>query len=95
MVQPISVQLNALEDLKDAGSFVDVAGLFHAGLAGEDHQTKSKRLFMRPASLLLLDSLRSKNYRALRVFGPPGIGKSCLVWAWACDEYLTRNKKVL
>lgn len=75
------------------GSFIDVSGLHCAGLAAEDQDTK--RLFMRSSSALLLERLRTSNdYRALRVFGPPGIGKSCIVWAWACDEHVS-GKKVL
>jgi GTPase SAR1 family protein len=82
-----------LEDLKEVGSFVDVAGLFHAGIASEKYD--SKRLFFKDSSFQLLQRLRKWDYRGFRVFGPPGIGKSCIVWALVCDEFLRNQKKVL
>ena len=50
---------------------------------------------MRDASLDLLKKLKEGDFRGMRIFGPPGVGKSCLVWLWACDEFLTSKKKVL
>ncbi len=93
VLNPIDVKLNSLETVNAEGVFVDISGLFHAGLAVKSSDTK--RLFIRSATLLLLNRLRKEDYQALRVFGSPGIGKSFLVWAWACDEYLRKKKKVL
>jgi hypothetical protein len=89
----IQVQLKSLQNLKKIGSFVDIAGLFHAGLAGEKHD--AKRLFFKESSFNLLQRLKNLDYRGFRVFGPPGIGKSCIVWAFVCDEFLRMQKKVL
>ena len=88
-LERIEVELTPLRELKD---FVDVSGLYSAGLSKKERD--KKRLFMRKASLELLNKLRG-DFRGLRIFGAPGLGKSILVWMWACDEFLTNKKKVL
>ena len=88
-LERIEVELTPLREMKD---FVNVSGLCSAGLSEEE--CDKRRLFMRNASLELLNKLRG-DFRGLRTFGAPGVGKSILVWMWACDEFLTNKKKVL
>ena len=88
----IEVELTRLGEMKDSECFVDVSGLHHAAIARKE--CDRKRFFMRSASLELLNKLRG-DFRGLRIFGAPGVGKSSLVWMWACDEFLTNKKKVL
>ena len=88
-LERIEVELTPLREMKD---FVNVSGLCSAGLSEEE--SDRRRLFMRNASLELLNKLRG-DFRGLRIFGAPGVGKSILVWMWACDEFLTNKKKVL
>ena len=92
----IEVKPAPLGEIEGSGFFFEASGLFYAGLATKE--SDKKRLFMRPASLKLVGLLRNLcdgDSPGMRIFGAPGVGKSCTVWAWACDECLSNDKKVL
>ena len=92
----IEVKPAPLGEIEGSGFFFEASGLFYAGLATEE--SDKKRLFMRQASLELVGLLRNLcdgDSPGMRIFGAPGVGKSCTVWAWACDERLSNDKKVL
>ena len=92
-MERIEVERKPLGDVKESEFFVDASGLHYAGLASKE--SDKKRLFMRNANLDLLKKLKEGDFRGMRIFGPPGVGKSCLVWLWACDESCAKNKTVL
>ena len=95
-LKQIEVKPAPLGEINDSGFFVEASGLYYAGLASEEES--DKRLFMREATLGLIGLLRNildGDSRGIRVFGAPGVGKSCTVWVWACDECLSNDKKVL
>ncbi|KAF0686337.1 Aste57867_21839 [Aphanomyces stellatus] len=72
------------------GNMFDVNGLNVAGLNTSD----KKILFCRQDTMKLIRSL-DKMERGVRIYGPPGVGKSVTTWYWACNQAQKSNKTVL
>ncbi|KAF0690557.1 Aste57867_18044 [Aphanomyces stellatus] len=68
----------------------DVKGLNVAGLSTCDE----KMLFCRQDTMKLIGALDEMG-RGIRIYGPPGVGKSVTTWYWACNQVQKSKKTVL
>ncbi|CAK4378272.1 unnamed protein product [Aphanomyces euteiches] len=78
------------ESAPDEGFFM-VHGLDIAGLCNQD--TSTKMIYRREDTMKLMGALDSME-NGIRIFGPPGIGKSITTWLWACNQ-VKKGKSVL
>eukprot|EP00471_Norrisiella_sphaerica_P001679 CAMPEP_0184485414 /NCGR_PEP_ID=MMETSP0113_2-20130426/7028_1 /TAXON_ID=91329 /ORGANISM="Norrisiella sphaerica, Strain BC52" /LENGTH=630 /DNA_ID=CAMNT_0026866849 /DNA_START=111 /DNA_END=2001 /DNA_ORIENTATION=- len=78
------------------GNFFTVSALKTAGLSPENSPENQKSLYCREDAFEHWKSLcQLAPGDAMNLYGPPGVGKSILTWAWAIWEWKTRKKSVL
>eukprot|EP00291_Cryptomonas_curvata_P027183 CAMPEP_0172158370 /NCGR_PEP_ID=MMETSP1050-20130122/4333_1 /TAXON_ID=233186 /ORGANISM="Cryptomonas curvata, Strain CCAP979/52" /LENGTH=605 /DNA_ID=CAMNT_0012827751 /DNA_START=132 /DNA_END=1950 /DNA_ORIENTATION=+ len=84
-------------DKPTLGSWYQVNGLACAGLVEEENDRQI--LYTRHQVVELWDNLDSfledRKQRAFSIFGSPGVGKSCEVWAWGFQNACNKNLDLL
>jgi len=88
----VDFTLDNIDRLPQVNSWFNVSGLYIAGLSRVGKPTK--RLFCRKDTVRLLERLNQMK-NGLRIFGPPGVGKSITVWFWMCYQAKYFGKKCL
>ena len=84
---------NYLMEQPSVGNCFEIDGLVTAALC-RSKMANSRRFFFRQESADLWNNL-SECETGMVIQGPPGVGKSSLVWAWLCHKSQRQGKKVL
>lgn len=72
--------------------YLKIQNMAEAGLTQEK---TSAILYMRPEAVQLWDCLLNESKYIFNISGPPGTGKSSVVWAWACWRARVHRKKII
>ena len=84
-LKPDAGNLKAQEPCNQRGKLVEVSRLKEAGL-----ECNIEVLYVREEVVRTWKFLEEGHLKAA-IYGPPGVGKSTVVWAWACHIATTTN----